>query len=117
MNVLSSIKEGNSPVSITTRFAYKSMITSVGFGALCAGPKGETILFHSDVLNKSNFIIPKRIMWNEVEFLATWHFANVISTLKQRSDKMNRLFYTQMGVEIWFSPTLLDILATQNFIL
>ena len=54
-------------------------------------------------------------MWNEVEFLATWHFANVVSALKQRSDKMNRLFYTQMGVEIWFSPTLLDILATLEF--
>ncbi|KAL6335940.1 hypothetical protein AAG906_003565 [Vitis piasezkii] len=43
------------------------MTTNVGFGALCTSPKGETILFHSDVLNKSNFIIPKRIMWNEVE--------------------------------------------------
>ena len=56
-------------------------------------------------------------MWNEVEFLATWHFANVVAALEQRSEKMNKLFYTQMGVEIWFSPTLLDILATQNFIL
>ena len=64
-------KEGNNPVSIITRFAYKSMTTNVGFGALCTSPKGETILFHSDVLNKSNFIIPKRIMWNEVKFPET----------------------------------------------
>ena len=27
-------KEGNNPVSIITRFAYKSMTTNVGFGAL-----------------------------------------------------------------------------------
>ena len=39
-------KEGNSPISISTRFAYKSMTTSVGSGALCTSPKGETILFH-----------------------------------------------------------------------
>ena len=32
-------KEGNSPVSIITRFAYKSMTISVGFGALCTNPK------------------------------------------------------------------------------
>ncbi|KAL6332997.1 hypothetical protein AAG906_020015 [Vitis piasezkii] len=33
------IKPGNSPVSIITRFAYKSMNTSVGSGALCTSPK------------------------------------------------------------------------------
>ena len=32
-------KEGNSPVSIITRFAYKSMTISVGSGALCTSPK------------------------------------------------------------------------------
>ena len=61
-------KEGNSLVSIITRFAYKSMTTSIGSGALCTNPKGETTLFHFDMLNKSNFIIPKKIKWNEVEF-------------------------------------------------
>ena len=75
-------KEGNGPISIITRFAYKSMTTSVGSGALCTSPKGETTLFHSVMLNKSNFIIPKKIMWNEVEFLETWHFANAIPTLE-----------------------------------
>ena len=64
-------KEGNGPVSIITRFVYKSMTTCIGFRALCTSPKGEIIFFHSDVLNKSNFIIPKKIMWNEVEFLET----------------------------------------------
>ena len=77
-------KEGNNLVSIITRFAYKSMTTSVGSGALCTNLKGEIILFHSDVLNKSNFIILKRIMWNEVEFPETWHFANAILALEKR---------------------------------
>ncbi|RVW91440.1 polyprotein [Vitis vinifera] len=45
------IKPGNSPVSIITRFAYKSMNTSVGSGALCTSPKGETTYFHSDMLD------------------------------------------------------------------
>ena len=62
-------KEANSHVSIITRFAYKSMTTSIGSGALCTNPKGETTLFHSDVINKSNFIVPLKIKWNEVEFL------------------------------------------------
>ena len=45
-------KQGNSLVSIITRFAYKSMTTSIGSRALCTSPKGETTLFHSDMLNK-----------------------------------------------------------------
>ncbi|RVW24955.1 Enzymatic polyprotein [Vitis vinifera] len=45
------IKPGNSPVSIITRFAYKSMNTSVGSGALCTSPKGETTTFTSDMLD------------------------------------------------------------------
>ena len=60
------------------------MTVSIGFGALCTNPKGETIMFHSDVLNKSNFIIPKRIMWNEVECPKNWHFADVVLALEQR---------------------------------
>ena len=81
-------KEGKSHVSIITKFAYKSMTTSIRSGALCTSPKGETILFHSNVLNKSNFIISKRIMWNEVEFPETWHFANAIPALEQRSERI-----------------------------
>ncbi|KAL6336194.1 hypothetical protein AAG906_011076 [Vitis piasezkii] len=42
----------NNPASIITVFAYKSMNTSVGSGALC------TIL-------KSDFIIPKKILWKD----------------------------------------------------
>ena len=56
-------KKGNNLVSIITRFAYKSMTTSVGSGALCTSPKGKTTLFHSDMLDKLNFIIPKKIKW------------------------------------------------------
>ena len=38
------IKPGNSHVSIITRFAYKSMNTSVGSGALCTSPNKIKIL-------------------------------------------------------------------------
>ena len=75
-------KPGNNPVSIITRFAYKSMTTSVGSGALCTSPKGETTLFYYDMLDKSNFIIPKNILWKDVEFLKNWHFANVVPTIE-----------------------------------
>ena len=84
-------KEGNNPVSIITRFAYKNMTTSIGYGALCTNPKGKTTLFHSDMLNKSNFIIPKKIRWNEVEFPETFHFANVVPTLEQRSEMIEQI--------------------------
>ena len=76
------LKERNNHVSIITRFAYKSMTTRVGSRALCTSLKGETILFHSDVLNKSNFIIPKKITWNEVEFPKTWNFANTVLAIE-----------------------------------
>ena len=84
-------KEGNSHVSIITRFAYKSMITSIGSRELCTSPKGETTLFHSDILSNSNFIIPKKIMWHEVEFPETWHFANVILAIEQRSERIEHI--------------------------
>ena len=64
------------------------MTTSVGSGALCTSPKDETTLFHSDILNKSNFIIPKKIKWNEVEFPETWHFVNAVPTIEQRSERI-----------------------------
>ena len=80
------------------------MITSVGFGALCAGPKGETILFHFDVLNKSNFIIPKTIMWNEVEFPETWHVANDVLALEQISEMIEQIVqYPDGGRDLVFS--------------
>ena len=62
------IKPENNHVSIITKFVYKNMNTSVGFGALCTSPKGETTLFYSDMLDKSNFIVPKKILWKDVEF-------------------------------------------------
>ena len=73
------IKPENNHVSIITKFVYKNMNTSVGFGALCTSPKGETTLFYSDMLDKSNFIVPKKILWKDVEFPENWHFANVCS--------------------------------------
>ncbi|KAL6340474.1 hypothetical protein AAG906_006138 [Vitis piasezkii] len=42
------------------QFAYKSMNTSVGSGALCTSPKGETTYFHSDMLDKSVSSSPRR---------------------------------------------------------
>ncbi|RVW73466.1 hypothetical protein CK203_057923 [Vitis vinifera] len=82
------IKPGNSPVSIITRFAYKSMNTSVGSGALCTSPKGETTYFHSDMLDKSDFIIPKKILWKDVDFPENWHFANAVPAIAQRSENI-----------------------------
>ena len=80
------------------------MTTSVGSRALCTSPKGETILFHLDVLNKSNFIIPKRIMWNEVEFLETWHFANVVLAIEQKYERIEQIVqYPDGGGDLIFS--------------
>ena len=97
-------KEGNNLVSIIIRFAYKSMTTCIGFRALCTSPKGEIIFFHSDVLNKSNFIIPKKIMWNEVEFPNPWHFTNVVPTIEQRSEMIEQIVqYPNGGGDLVFS--------------
>ena len=80
------------------------MTTSVGSGALWTSLMGETILFHSDVLNKSNFIIPKRIMWNEVEFPETWHFANAVPNLEKRYEKVEQIVqYLNGGGDLIFS--------------
>ena len=73
---------GNNVVSIITRFAYKSMTTSVGSRVLCTSSKGETTIFHSDVINKSNFIVPMKIKWNEVEFPENWHFTNTVPAIE-----------------------------------
>ena len=97
-------KKGNDPISIITRFAYKSMTISVGSRTLCTGPKGETTLFYSDMLNKSNFIISKRIMWNEVEFPKTWHCANVVLAIEQRSERIEQIVqYPDEGEDMIFS--------------
>ena len=58
------------------------MTTSIGSRALCTSPKGETTLFHSNMLDKSNFIIPKKIKWSEVKFPENWHFANVVLAIE-----------------------------------
>ncbi|KAL6332367.1 hypothetical protein AAG906_004937 [Vitis piasezkii] len=98
------IKPGNSHVSIITRFAYKSMNTSVGSGALCTSPKGETTYFHSDMLDKSDFIIPKKILWKDVEFPENWHFANAVPAIAQRSESIEQIVqYPDGGGELVFS--------------
>ncbi|WJZ85701.1 hypothetical protein VitviT2T_005221 [Vitis vinifera] len=100
------IKPGNSPVSIITRFAYKSMNTSVGSGALCTSPKGETTYFHSDMLDKSDFIIPKKILWKDVDFPENWHFANVVPAIAQRSESIEQIVqYPDRGGELVFSKS------------
>ena len=96
-------KERNIPISIITIFAYKSMTTSIGSRALCTSPKGETTLFHSNMLDKTNFIIPKKIKWSEVEFPENWHFANVVPTIAQRSESIEQIVqYSDRG-ELVFS--------------
>ena len=93
------IKPGNSHVSIITRFAYKSMNTSVGSGALCTSPKGETTYFHLDILDKSDFIIPKKILWKDVEFPENWHFANAVLAIAQRSEMIEQIVQYPDGEE------------------
>ncbi|WJZ90314.1 hypothetical protein VitviT2T_009466 [Vitis vinifera] len=100
------IKPGNSLVSIITRFAYKSMNTSVGSGALCTSPKGETTYFHSDMLDKSDFIIPKKILWKDVDFPENWHFANAVPAIAQRSESIEQIVqYPDGGGELVFSKS------------
>ncbi|KAL6347349.1 hypothetical protein AAG906_016822 [Vitis piasezkii] len=93
-------------VSIITRFAYKSMNTSVGSGALCTSPKGETTYFHSDMLDKSDFIIPKKILWKDVDFPENWHFANAVPAIAQRSESIEQIVqYPDGGGELVFSKS------------
>ena len=98
-------KEGNNPLSIITRFASKSRTTSVGSRTSCTNPKGETILFHLDTLHKSDFIIPKRIMWNKVEFLESWHFPNAVPTIEQMIEKTEQIVQYLDGGGYRFYPT------------
>ena len=110
------IKPGNSPVSIITRFAYKSMNTSVGSGALCTSPKGETTYFHSDMLDKSDFIIPKKILWKDVDFPEIGILLMLFQPLHNVLKVLNKLFNIQMEEENSFSPNLSDIPAALEFL-
>ena len=94
------IKPGNNPVSIITKFAFKSMNTSVGSGALCTSPKGETTYFHLDMLDKSDFIIPKKILWKDVEFPENWHFSNAVPAIAQQSERIEQIVQYPDGGEI-----------------
>ncbi|KAL6333631.1 hypothetical protein AAG906_028816 [Vitis piasezkii] len=86
------IKPGNNPISIITRFTYKSMNTSVRSGALCTIPKGETTYFHSDMLEIN------------VEFPENWHFANAVPAIAQRSESIEQIVqYPDGGGELVFS--------------
>ena len=43
-------------------------------------------------------------MWNEVEFLETWHFANVVPTLEQKSKRIEQIVqYPNEGGDLVFS--------------
>ncbi|RVW34101.1 hypothetical protein CK203_084361 [Vitis vinifera] len=80
------------------------MTTSVGSRALCTSPKGETTLFYYDMLDKSNFIVPKKILWNDVEFLENWHFVNVVPVIEQRSEMIEQIVqYPDGGGDLFFS--------------
>ena len=43
------------------------------------------------MLEKSDFIIPKKILWNDVEFPENWHFANAIPAIAQRSKSIEQI--------------------------
>ena len=82
------------------------MNTSVGSGALCTSPKGETTYFHSDMLDKSDFIIPKKILWKDVDFPENWHFANVVPAIAQRSESIEQIVqYPDGEGELVFSKS------------
>ena len=82
------------------------MNTSIGSRALCTNPKGETTYFHSDMLDKSDFIIPKKILWKDVEFPENWHFANVVPAIAQRSESIEQIVqYPDGGGELVFSKS------------
>ena len=43
-------------------------------------------------------------MWNEVEFLETWHFTNVIRNLEQKSEMIEQIIqYPNGGGDLVFS--------------
>ncbi|RVX07456.1 hypothetical protein CK203_025224 [Vitis vinifera] len=92
------------------------MNTSVGSGALCTSPKGETTYFHSDMLDKSDFIIPKKILWKDVEFPENWILLMLFQPLHSVLKVLNKLFNILMEEENWFSPTLSDILVALEFL-
>ncbi|RVW20915.1 hypothetical protein CK203_110548 [Vitis vinifera] len=79
------IKPGNSPVSIITRFAYKSMNTSVGSGL---------------------FAPVLKILWKDVDFPENWHFANAVPAIAQRSESIEQIVqYPDGGGELVFSKS------------
>ena len=92
------------------------MNTSVGSGARYTSPKGKTTYFHSDMLDKSDFIVPKKILWKDVEFPENWHFVNAVPAIAQRSESIEQIVqYPDGGGEL-VSPTLSDIPAALEFL-
>ena len=43
------------------------------------------------LLDKSDFIIPKKILWKDVEFPENWHFANAVPAIAQRSESIEQI--------------------------
>nr|CAN63549.1 hypothetical protein VITISV_043048 [Vitis vinifera] len=80
------------------------MNTSVGSEALCTNPKGKTTYFDSDMLDESDFIVPKKILWKDVEFPENWHFVNAVPTIEQRSERIEQIIqYPNGGGDLIFS--------------
>ena len=68
------------------------------------------------MLDKSDFIIPKKILWKNVEFPENWHFANAVVAITQCSESIEQIVqYPDGGGEL-VSPTLSDIPAALEFL-
>ena len=48
-------------------------------------------VYHLDMLDKSDFIIPKKILWKDVDFPENWHFANAVPAIAQRSESIEQI--------------------------
>ena len=56
------------------------------------------------MLDKSDFIIPKKILWKDVEFPKNWNFVNVIPAIEQRSERIEQIVqYPDGGGDLIFS--------------
>ena len=58
------------------------------------------------MLDKSDFIIPKKILWKDVDFPENWHFANAVPAIAQRSESIEQIVqYPDGGGELVFSKS------------
>ncbi|RVW83333.1 hypothetical protein CK203_038862 [Vitis vinifera] len=84
-------------------------------GAVQAGLNDGPVYFQY-MLDKSDFIIPKKILWKDVDFPENWHFANAVPAIAQRSESIEQIVqYPDGGGEL-VSPNLSDIPAALEFL-